>query len=50
MENKLDMKPIKEKMNKLIKLDHERNKRSLNLIIFGIKEQQKEDTLAIVKE
>jgi hypothetical protein len=36
-------------MNKLIELDHECNKRSLNLIIFGIKEKQ-EDTLAIVKE
>jgi hypothetical protein len=50
MENKLDIKPIKEKMNKLIEFDHERNKRALNLIIFGIKEQQEEDTLAIVKE
>jgi hypothetical protein len=50
MQNKLDIKPIKEEMNKLIELDHERNKRSLNLIIFGIKEQQEEDTLAIVKE
>jgi hypothetical protein len=50
MENKLDIKPIKDKMNKLIELDHERNKRALNLIIFGIKEQQEEDTLAIVKE
>jgi hypothetical protein len=50
MENKLDIKPIKEKMNKLIELNHERNKRALNLIIFGIKEQQEEDTLAIVKE
>jgi hypothetical protein len=50
MENKLDIKPIKEEMNKLIKLDHERNKRALNLIIFDIKEQQEEDTLAIVKE
>ena len=49
MENKLDIKPIKEKMNKIIELDHERNKRALNLIIFGIKEKQ-EDTLAIVKE
>ena len=37
MENKLDIKPIKEEMNKLIKMDHERNKRALNLIIFGIK-------------
>ena len=25
MENKLDIKPIKEEMNKLIELDHERN-------------------------
>jgi hypothetical protein len=50
LENKLDIKPIKEEMNKLIELDHERNKRALNLIIFGIKEQQEEDTLAIVKE
>jgi hypothetical protein len=50
MENKLDIKPIKEEMNNLIELDHERNKRALNLIIFGIKEQQEEDTLAIVKE
>jgi hypothetical protein len=50
MENKLDIKPIKEKMNKLIELGHERNKRALNLIIFGIKEQQKEDALEIVKE
>jgi hypothetical protein len=50
MENKLDIKTIKEEMNKLIKLDHECNKRALNLIIFGIKEQQEEDTLAIVKE
>jgi hypothetical protein len=50
LENKSDIKPIKEEMNKLIELDHERNKRSLNLIIFCIKEQQEEDTLAIVKE
>ena len=35
LENKLDIKPIKEEMNKLIKLDHECNKRALNLIIFG---------------
>jgi YesN/AraC family two-component response regulator len=39
LENKLDIKPIKEEMNKLIKLDHVRNKRALKLIIFGIKEQ-----------
>jgi hypothetical protein len=50
MEKKLDIKPIKEEMNKLIEMDHERNKISLNLIIFGIKEQQREDTLTIVKE
>jgi hypothetical protein len=50
MEKKLDIKPIKEEMNKLIELDHERNKIALNLIIFGIKEQQEEDTLEIVKE
>ena len=37
-------------MNKLIELDHECNKRALNLIIFSIKEQQEEDTQAIVKE
>jgi hypothetical protein len=37
MENKLDIKTIKEEMNKLIKLDHECNKRALNLVIFGIK-------------
>ena len=50
LEKKLDIKPIKEEMNKIIKLDHEHNKRALNLIIFGIKEQQEEDTLAVVKE
>jgi len=49
MENKLDIKPVKEEMNKLIELDHERNKRALKLIIFCTKEQQEEDTLAIVK-
>jgi hypothetical protein len=50
MENKLDIKPIKEEMNKLIVLDHKHNKIALNLIIFCINEQQEEDTLAIVKE
>jgi hypothetical protein len=50
LESKLDIKPIKEEMNKLIELDHEHNKRALNLIIFGIKEHKDEDTLAIVKE
>ena len=38
MENKLDINPIKEEINKLIELNHERNKRALNLVIFGIKE------------
>ena len=50
MENKLDIKPIKEEMNKLIELDHDPNKRSLNPIIFGIKKQQEEDTLETVRE
>ena len=50
MENKLDIKVIKEEMNKLIELDHECNKTSLNLTSFCIKEQQEEDTLAIVKK
>jgi hypothetical protein len=50
LEKKLDIKLIKEEMNKLIELDHERNKIALNLVIFSIKEQQEEDTLAIVKE
>jgi hypothetical protein len=49
LENKLDIKPIKQEMNKIMELDHERNKISLNLMIFGIKEQE-HDTLAIVKE
>jgi len=48
-EGKLDIKPIKEEMNKLIALDHERNKRDLNLVIFGLKEEAEEDTLAIVR-
>jgi hypothetical protein len=50
MENKLDIKPIKQEMNKLIELDHEHNKRALNLIIFGIKEKEEENMLARVKE
>ena len=37
---KLDIKPIKEEIKKLIELDHERNKRALNLIIFGLKEEE----------
>jgi hypothetical protein len=50
LENKFDIKPIKEEMNKLIDLDHEYDKRDINIIIDGIKEQKEEDTLAIVKE
>ena len=46
---KLDIKPTKEEMEKLIKLDHERNKRELNLIIFSLKEEVDEDTLSIVQ-
>jgi hypothetical protein len=37
-------------MNKIIELDRECNKSALNLIIFDVKEQKDEDTLAIVKE
>ena len=43
------IKPIKYEMKKLIELDHERNKRALNLIIFGLKEEVDEDTLAIAQ-
>ena len=46
---KLDIKPIKEEMKKLIELDHEHKKRALNLIIFGLKEEVYEDTLAIAQ-
>jgi len=46
---KLDIKPIKEEMKKIIELDHERNKRVLNLIIFGLKEEVDEDTIAIAR-
>ena len=49
IEVKIDIKPIKEEMNKLITLDHQRNKISLNLIIFCLKEEEEEDMLAIVK-
>ena len=34
---KLDIKPIKDEMKKLIELDHKHNKRALNLIIFSLK-------------
>ncbi len=43
MVDKLDIKPIKDEMKKLIELDHERNKRALNLIIFGLKEEEEEE-------
>ena len=46
---KLDIKPIKEEMKKWIELNHDRNKRVLNLIIFSLKEEVDEDTLAIVR-
>ena len=46
---KLDIKPIKYEMKKLIELDHDRNKRALNLIIFGLKEEVDKDTLAIAQ-
>ena len=46
---KLDIKPIKDEMKKSIELDHERNKRALNLIIFGLKEEVDEATLAIAQ-
>lgn len=43
--NKLDIKAIKEEINKIIVLDHECHKRALHLIITGIEEQKSEDTL-----
>jgi len=46
---KLDIKPIKDEMKKIIELDHERNKRALKLIIFGLKEEVDEDTIAIAQ-
>ena len=33
----------------MIELDHEHNKRVLNLVILGVKEEVNEDTLAIVQ-
>ena len=45
VEGKLDIKPIKEEMKKLIDVGHERNKRDLNRVIFGVKEEVDEDTL-----
>ena len=49
MAGKLDIKPIKEEMKKMIELDHECNKRALNLTIFGLKEDVDDDTLSIVQ-
>ena len=49
MEGKLDIEPIKEEMKKLIELDHKRNKRALNLVIFDLKEEEDQDTLDIVQ-
>jgi len=46
---KLDIKPIKDEMKKIIDLDRERNKRALNLIILGLKEEVDEDTIAIAQ-
>ena len=37
IEGKIDIEPNKEEMNKLKALDHEHNKRALNLIIFPLK-------------
>ena len=49
VEGKLDIKPIKEETKKLIELDHERNKRDLKLVNFGVKEEVDKDTLYIVE-
>ena len=46
---KLDIKPIKDEMKKLIELDHKRKKGALNLIVFGLKEEADEDTLSIAQ-
>ena len=48
--DKLDIKPIKAEMKKMIELDHERNKRALNLVIFDVKDEVDDDTLAIVQK
>ena len=47
--SRLDIKPIKDEMKKLIELDHDHNKRALNLIISSLKEEIDEDTLAIAQ-
>jgi hypothetical protein len=50
LEGKLDIKLIKEEMNKLIELDHEHNKKALDLIIFYLKEKKDDATLALINE
>ena len=49
IEGKIDIKIIKEEMNKLISLEHGNNKRYLKLIIFCLKEEAEEDMLTIAK-
>ena len=46
---KLDTKPIKDEVKKMVELDHEPNKRALNLIIFGLENEVDEDTLPIAQ-
>lgn len=36
----MDIKPIKEEMNKLMNLNHEHNKITLNIVIFCFKENK----------
>ena len=50
VEGKLDIKPIKEEIKKLIELDYERKKMAFNLIIFSLKEEVDEDPLAIFQK
>lgn len=50
LEGKLDINPIKEKINELIELNHMHNKKVLNLIISSLKEEKEEDMLALIKE
>ena len=48
LEGKLDIKPIKEETNKLIYFDHEHRKKTLNLVLFCLKEKNKDKTLSLV--
>jgi hypothetical protein len=48
MENKLELKSMKEILDKLIELDHEHKKIDLSLIIVDVQEQEDEDTPLIV--